>query len=133
MPTEDDLAIEFSTAIITQLSFGWGLSMIAEGGEGSERADIQIEGTFRFERNGETPAEFEPGEWLDSRAADLLSLIHRRLVSAEVSAGGGLKLYFDAGVSVTVYPGKEFEAWQFHSPSLNAYGLSGGEVGFSER
>lgn len=122
---------ELKDLVVTRLSFGWELSINADGDDKS--AEILIEGSFTLGSEPQRPFVFVPGEWTSGEVTRVLSLLHRRITRIEITATGGLVISFQHGEKLTVLPGDEFEAWQVTAPGLEAYGLPGGEVGFSNR
>ncbi|MGV9851227.1 DUF6188 family protein [Streptomyces sp. NPDC003442] len=93
-----------------------------------EDYEVRVETSASIQVPGRDLALFDP-ESPDATAAQLVSLVHDTVTSAEVGSAGDLLISFESGAELAVAPDSDYEAWGLVGPNgSRVVCMPGGEI-----
>ncbi|GAA0995559.1 hypothetical protein GCM10009576_078320 [Streptomyces rhizosphaericus] len=94
----------------------------------SEDYEVRVEADASIQAPGGDLVVFDP-ESPGAIAAQLVSLVHDTVTSAEVGSVGGLLISFESGAELVVAPDSDYEAWELVGPNRRrVVCMPGGEI-----
>ncbi|GAA0944692.1 DUF6188 family protein [Streptomyces rhizosphaericus] len=94
----------------------------------SEDYEVRVEADASIQAPRGELVVFDP-ESPGATAAQLVSLVHDTITSAEVGSVGGLHISFESGAELAVAPDSDYEAWELVGPNWSrVVCMPGGEI-----
>lgn len=108
---------------VTHICFDAALTLLT-----SEDYEVRVETDASVQAPGGGHVLFDP-ESPGPTAAQLVSLVHDTITSAEVGSVGGLLISFESGAELAVAPDSDYEAWELVGPNRSrVVCMPGGEI-----
>lgn len=108
------LPIAIVGAQITQLRVDHAFTLICVSSAG-DVFEIIIEGAFRLDAPGDTPAQLRP-DGLPSHLAPALDVLGREIEAIQLDTDERLHIGLTGGVRLSIGPDSEYETWQVVGP-----------------